>query len=181
MQNGFWWWLVHSLWTVSRGWYGIKKKKGGGGRGARKIMCALLTSRARSLLRQGFKGPLEDTGSSRGSDALSYYLSLILKYSDAKWDTKIIDQNLEGKGGGMSVALPPGSATCFIHLKMVSQGWKSLLKQKEIVSVFDGLSARGCDHVLADKSSVKDQTYSREPVLIISPWCVSDWWSVSKI
>ena len=74
------------------------------------------TSRARSPFNiwPGSEGPLKGPRSSRVLDALSCYLSLILKHSDTKLGRKkkiIVDHNLEGSRGACCNAPPPGSAT----------------------------------------------------------------------
>ena len=64
------------------------------------------TSRARSpkFLTAGVHGLLKGPGSSRVFEALSCYLSLILKHSYTKWDTK---QSRSNWGGGGLPAAPP--------------------------------------------------------------------------
>ena len=63
------------------------------------ILCTQRTFRPRSMksFTTGVQDPFKGPGSSRVLDALSWYLSLILTYSDTKMDLKdIVDQNLEG-------------------------------------------------------------------------------------
>ena len=72
----------------------------GGGGGGVKIMCAdARTSRARSpkSLTAGVQTAL---AALKVFDALSYYLSLIFKHSDTKWDLKNIVDFFFGGGGG---------------------------------------------------------------------------------
>ena len=74
-----------------RGGSGIFKWRGGGGGGGmQKIMYAQSTSRAQSVksITAGIQGLLKGPGSSRVLDALSCYLSLILKHSVTKQDAK---------------------------------------------------------------------------------------------
>ena len=57
----------------------------------------------------GVQCPLKGPGNSRALEALSCYLSLLLKQSDTKVDLKdIVDQNLEGA----SVAPPLDPPLC---------------------------------------------------------------------
>ena len=55
---------------------------------APKFVCTKCTSRARNEKSLTVQGPLKDPGSARDIDALSCYLSLISKHSDAEVDFK---------------------------------------------------------------------------------------------